>query len=116
MSKKGTDKWWHIASGSDAFNENRKQTLAAGRIKVLDKSMSAYCLQTTKTGNLLHLSMNARKPELLGTKFKVITLAVTGIFLYLEIQKGKIAMSNQGYNNDNLKTAVCTCHLTKNCI
>jgi len=54
--------------------------------------MSAFCPQTRSTGNLPHLSFIMRKPEDLGTEFKVVACLMTGILLHLEIQKGCDAM------------------------
>ena len=57
--------------------------------KIFDESMSAWRPQTTSKGGLPHLSFVDRKPEPLGTKFKNVACAITGIMLALEIQRGK---------------------------
>ena len=53
--------------------------------KVLDKSMPASVPCTSKTGGLLYLSFVKRKPETLGTKFKIVAGYGTGILLHLEV-------------------------------
>ena len=68
----GKDDWWMILGGVNGLNENRKTTVNAPNIKVMDETMSAFCPQTTKTGNLPHLSWILRKPEPLGTEFKTL--------------------------------------------
>ena len=44
--------------------------------------------KASKTGGLLHLSFVDRKPEPLGTEFKVVADYDTGILLYLEVMEG----------------------------
>ena len=73
----------------------------------MDESMSAYRPQTTKTGNLPHLSMVERKPEDLGTELKVTADTATGMCLYLEIQKGKVAMQDVEFTNEFKATTAC---------
>lgn len=51
-----SDPWWRVRDLIDEYNKNRQENVAAGIIKVLDESMSAWCPQTTKTGRLPHLS------------------------------------------------------------
>jgi hypothetical protein len=77
----GKDPWHMIMLMVDGYNKNRHEWVAASVRKVLDESMSAWCPQTTKTGGLPHLSFILRKPEPLGTEFKVIACAVTGMLL-----------------------------------
>ena len=55
--------------------------------------MSAFKPQTRPLGNLPNLSHIMRKPEPLGTEFKVVADATTGIMLNIEIQKGKEQMA-----------------------
>jgi hypothetical protein len=70
-AKNRGDEWHPIALLFDGFNENRAQHVAASHLKVLDESMSAYRPRTTQSGGLPHLSFTGRKPEPLGTEFKV---------------------------------------------
>ena len=71
----GKDDWWQVLGGIDGLNENCKEVIQAGTIKVLDEMMSMYRPRTTKTGTLPYLSFIMRKPEPLGTKFQVDRLA-----------------------------------------
>jgi len=87
--KKPVDDWWMISSCIDDFNQNRKKQVNASFVKTMDESMSAFRPQTRATGNLPHLSFILRKPESLGTELKVIACPLTGIILFLEIQKGR---------------------------
>ncbi len=59
---------------------------------VLDEIMSAWRPQTTPTGGLPNVSFIPRKPEPLGTEFKTVCCGVTGVMLFVEVQKGKCAM------------------------
>lgn len=115
-TRKGEDEWWQVSKGIDDFNLNRQNTIFSGLVKVFDESMSAYCPQTTKTGNLPHLSNIARKPEPLGTELKVTADSVTSIFIHLEIQRGKTSMAKSKYTNEMLKTAACSCRLGEKCV
>ena len=67
-----TDQWWKVRRLVEGFNKNRSQVVASSRVKVLDETMSAYRPQTSKTGNIPHLSFIARKPEPLGTELKML--------------------------------------------
>ena len=57
---------------------------------MLYESMSAYRPRTTKTGGMPILSFIKRKPEHLGTEFKTIADARTGIILGLDLQRGRM--------------------------
>jgi len=70
------------------FNQNQKRQVNASFMKTLDESMSAFHPQRRATGNLPHLSFILQKSENLGTEFKVIVCPITGIIIFLEIQKG----------------------------
>ena len=62
-------------------------------------------------GNLPNISFIAQKPEPLGTEMKSVCDSVTGILLFLEIQRGKDGMANMPFVNDMIKTAACTARL-----
>jgi len=66
-TRKEDDPWWQIVKAFEDFNANRKRTIAGSNLKTLDELISAYCPQTTKTGNIPHLSFIIRKPESLKT-------------------------------------------------
>lgn len=101
-----SDPWWRVRGIINEYNENRKSNIAAGAIKVLDESMSAWHPQTTKTGRLPHISFIIRKPEPLGTEFKVIASPALNVGLAIELQEGKEPMQQK--NPQNLgSTAAC---------
>ena len=104
--------WWQFKSVIDLYNENRKKTVSPSLLKTFDESMSAFRPRTTRYGNLPHLSNIARKPEPLGTEFKVMNSTKIGICLQLEIQRGKEGMSNLKYTDTMKKTVTwATCGL-----
>ena len=67
--------WARIGLLIDGYNENRKRKIASSLRKVLDESMSALVPRTTATGGLPNISFICRKPEPLGTEFKVSFVA-----------------------------------------
>ena len=70
---------WHMISGRvQAYNDHRRKHIAASSTKVFDESMSAFCPQSTKRGDLPNISYIKRKPEPLGTEFKVTCCSKTG--------------------------------------
>ena len=89
MDKEGTDPWFQITKGIEGFNRNRMEKVWASFTKVVDESISAFRPRTTKHGNLPHLSWVLRKPEPLGTEFKVVADSETGMLLHLELMRGK---------------------------
>ena len=48
-----------------------------------------------------------RKPEPLGTKFKVVCCSETDIVLWLEIQQGKLGMRDSEFQKQLGATAAC---------
>ena len=102
-----TNEWWQFVAGVDAFNKNRKRAVAAGNDKVFDESMSAWCHQSTKAGGLPNLSFIMRKPEPLGTEFKVVCCSVTGMALWIKIQAGKVLMKDSQYQKEHGATNAC---------
>jgi hypothetical protein len=79
------DPWNMILLMVDGYNSNRKEWVAASVHKVLDESMSAFKPRTSKAGVLPHLSFILRKPEPLGTEFKVIACTVTGKLPFVNV-------------------------------
>ena len=100
------DPWFPLIQAVEEFNANRKKIVAASLWKVFDEQMSAWCPQTTKTGGLLNISFVERKPEPLGTNFKCVCCAITGLLLGLEIQRGKFNEVPLWYDDLNTTTAV----------
>ena len=69
------------------FNNNRVDKISNGLVQVCDESMSAYRPRKDKFGGLPHISFIMRKPKPLGTEFKCIVDAETGVMKHLEIQE-----------------------------
>lgn len=113
-SQEGTDEWWPVRQGITLYNKNREYNFLAGVYKVLDESMSAFRPQKAKTGNLPHLTYCERKPEDLGTEFKVVACPEIGCCLYLEIQEGRDAMRRAEHTNELSVTKACTVRLCEN--
>jgi hypothetical protein len=105
---KETDPWWQISLMEKQFNENRKNKVMSSFEKVLDELMSAFRPQTRKTGDLPNLSFIPRKPEPLGAEFKCICCAITGIMIWIELQRGKDGMRAAEYSAASGVTAACT--------
>ena len=82
-------------------------------LKVFDQSMSPYTPQSTKTGNLPHLSCILRKPEPLRSEFKVVADSATGMLLYLELQHGKKEMEKANYADTKKAAAACCIRLAE---
>ena len=94
-TKEEIDEYWPVIAGVVGFNNCRKHRVAACRVKVVDESMSPFKPKHAKCSNLPNISFIARKPEPLGIEFKTVCCALTGIMLYLEIQRGKDRMKEQ---------------------
>ena len=111
---KERNKWWRVGYLVNGFNDNRRTTVAASRVKTLDESMSAFRPQTKKTGNLPNISFILRKPEPLGTELKTVaTKGCNGPILYAEIQEGKEGMTHKPYFVANGATCSCVLRLGK---
>jgi hypothetical protein len=82
------------------FNAARRDRFTAGLILVLDEIMSAWRPQTTSTGGLPNVSFIPRKPENLGTEFKTVCCGITGVMLFVEVQKGKCAMKEADFASE----------------
>ena len=107
------DTWWQFSEAVEEFNKNRRRTVLGSFLKLLDESMSVYRPRTTKTGNLHHLSNIQRKPEPLGTKFKVVACAILRMTLHLEIQRCKDEMRMKEFCGSLKATSACTARLAK---
>ena len=69
------------------FNEACK-SISVSYLKVGDESMSVMRFQTTEKGNLSHLSYIFRKTEPLGEEFKTVACSITGVVIFVELQRG----------------------------
>lgn len=111
--RKDTDPWYQIIAGVEAFNDNRFRNIAASILKIFDESMSAWKPQKTKTGGLPNISFILRKPEPLGTEFKITCCGETGIILFIEIQRGKDGMKHQTHHSRLGATAACSVRMAE---
>ena len=114
------DKWYMIQWFVDQFNANRKLTFCASHEIIVDETMSAWEPRTINCGNgaedldmpaLPHLSFIHRKPEPLGTEFKVAACAQQRVFLHLEIQRGKEDMKDAKYTGSLGAQSACAIRL-----
>ena len=107
------DEWWKIQQLISTFNFNRKDLILPCEVLPVDESMSAFRLQTTATGGLPKLSYIVRKPENLGTEFKCSVCPVTGVMLFLEIQRKKDEMKKLRHHEELGATAACTLRIAE---
>jgi len=71
--------------------------------------MSAFVPRTSRLGGFPNISYIQRKPEPLGTEFKVVCCAATGIAVNIEVQRGKAGMADHyPEQRDHGATAACT--------
>jgi hypothetical protein len=82
----------------DEYNTNRRRHLHTDGDSTLDESMSAFQPRLDKLGGLPNISIIKRKPKPLGTEFKPICDAKTGVMKFMEVQEGKEGMRMKGYS------------------
>ena len=66
----------------------RHARIFPGTLKVGGDSMSAIRFWKTEKGNLSHLSYIFRKTEPLGEEFKTVACSITGVVIFVELQRG----------------------------
>jgi hypothetical protein len=69
--------------------------------------MSAWRPRQDKYGGPPHISFIKQKPKPLGTEFKTVADAESGVMLHLDIQRGKGEMNNAAYKTKLGATAAC---------
>ena len=106
--KESGDPWHAIIQWIHEFEQSRSEVICGSGIFVFDESMSAFRPRTTKNGNLPHLSWIMRKPEPLGTEFKSVSEAVTGVMMALEITRSKDDHTDEKYDDIVPKLGVST--------
>lgn len=111
MSRVVTYPWAWFRPVVDDFNAKRREVMQRGLILVLDESMSANRPCKDKTGGLPNLSFIARKPKPLGTKFKSVADAATGVVLHLEIQECKDSIRAKKHSFELEVTVACIVRL-----
>ena len=83
---------------------------------MFDEAMSAYRPRTTATGNIPHLSNIVRKPEPLGTEYKVTSCSATKMCIHLEIQRRRVGMADERlaeYSSSLGATVACSKRMAK---
>ena len=75
--------------------------------------MSAYEPQTSKMGNIPHLSFVTRKPQPLGSEFKCCCDTVTNMMIHIELQKGREAMLLEKYASSKKPTVACVLRMSE---
>jgi hypothetical protein len=100
------DAWWTVRPLIDGFNANRRQTIFASWLIVVDELISAW-----RGTGMPHVSFIPRKPEPCGAEFKTLCDGVSGVMLALELQEGKSVMSAKQYHKDFGATTACTIRL-----
>ena len=102
--------WEEVDYWVRAFNKNRREEIEVGTNVTPDEMMFAW---RGKKGNgaIPHLSFLIRKPIPLGTESKVVCEGTFGLCMYLEIQKGKVAMARKKFCRQYKATTACTVRL-----
>ena len=110
-TRSNSDPWWRFAGNIEFFNLNRLRCIASSNHVCIDELMSAWRPRKTKTGGLPNLTYVSRKPEPLGSEFKVASCSRSKVMLHLEIQRGAEGMKNSRYQRQLGAMAACTVRL-----
>ena len=113
VDNQDSDPWFMVLDLINGFNQNRRMKFAGSATKTDDETMSALVPRTTPTGGLPTISFIKRKPEPLGTEFKTVCCASTGVMLYVELQRGKAVMPKEKFAEEFGCTAACTLRLVE---
>ena len=111
--KRDGDDWYQAKDYIDRFNKRRMDEVTFSVWDILDESMSAFVPKKTKLGGLPNISYIQRKPEPLGTEFKVGSCSVIKMIKTLEIQEGKDRMKAKKYFTELGATAGCSMRLAE---
>ena len=101
-----SDPWREVRWLIKGHNENRKKTITASWLVVVDETMWAWTGQ-----GMPHLSFVKRKPEPLGAEVKNLCDGASGVMLCLELQEGKARMANKKFCDLHKATTACTLRL-----
>lgn len=107
------DPWAMFRLMVQDFNANRQRVVGLGLMQVLDESMSNWQPRKDKLGGLPNISFIKRKPKPLGTEFKCITDAASGIMVHMEIQEGRDPMRMKQYARELGVTTACTVRMAE---
>ena len=102
--------WAQIDPWVDGFNAARLREVRPGSKLTPDESMFEWRGKSGH-GGLPHLSYIKRKPKPLGTELKSVCEGTMGMCVYIEIQKGKVAMGQKKWCNCYSATTACTLRL-----
>ena len=108
LDKVATDPWAMFRRHVEEFNTNRRELINRGLWATLDEIMSSFRPRKDKLGGLPNISFIYRKPKPIGTEFKAVCDASTGVMTFLEIQEGRDAMRVKEKAKDIGVTAACT--------
>ncbi len=86
--------WEEVDYWMRAFNKCRREELEVGTNVTPDEMMFAW-RGKKRNGGIPHLSFLKRKPIPLGTESKVVCERTFGLCMYVEVQKGKVAMARK---------------------
>ena len=103
---RASDPWREVRWLVDGHNANRKATVTASWLVVVDETMWAWTGQ-----GMPHLSFVKRKPEPLGAEVKNLCDGLSGVMLYLELQEGKTRMAAKQCCDEEKATTACTLRL-----
>jgi hypothetical protein len=103
---RASDPWREVRWLVDGYNANRKATVTASWLVVVDETMWAWTGQ-----GMPHLSFVKRKPEPLGAEVKNLCDGLSGVMLYLELQEGKTRMAAKKYCDEYKATTATTLRL-----
>ena len=86
----------HVTNLISAFNETRKNNVAPGTGVCIDESMGKWIpfFSDTPEG-IPHLTKLIRKPVGVGSEYKCMADAFSGIMLFLELQQCKESMEQR---------------------
>ncbi len=102
--------WEEVDYWVRAFNKNRKEVLEVGT-NVTPDEMMLHGGAKKGMGEYRICLFLKRKSIPLGTESKVVCERTFGLYMYLEVQKGKVAMARKKYCRQYKVTTACTLRL-----
>jgi hypothetical protein len=102
--------WAVIDPWVKGFNASRLRELKVGSCITPDEMMFEW-KGKSGFGGLPHMSYIKRKPKPLGTELKSVCEGTMGICVFIEIQKGKVAMARKKFHRQFGVTTACTVRL-----
>ena len=102
--------WAVIDPWVKGFNAARLREIKIGSCLTPDEMMFEW-KGKSGFGGLPHMSYIKRKPKPLGTELKSVCEGTMGICVFVEIQKGKLAMARKKFHREFGATTACTVRL-----